>query len=496
MAKAPALREGERRATARLAGVAAVAAGLVLVAAFARPAQPDTALVSRVVPPPTGSSYFGFTYLLFDSADPVWGDSRPFTERVQDAIQYELAGKTPTFLTVWTPWQHPDAPGEPMAPFSEALPDIAKVREVIGDGGLIYLDWNLGQSTATLAGITTHDIATGKLDGYIRRYARDVRAYGKPLLVRLFNGEFNGSWWVGISPWADPRVTTGDFVNAWRRVVDIFRAVGANNVSWAWTPNAYPSDGPLANIDRNIGAYWPGDDYVDWAGADFYDVGSPNWLDGPYSFAVAHHKPFIVAEFGIRHEWSSVPPSQWGAWIASAFDYFESHPAIAAITYFNLNNRRAATHVPWDPTRDVFTYGGKVSYTPNLNDHDSRLIAGGAAIRALYAQRISSSRYVSTVASQAVDATPQPASFALLATVVRSGRAVMRWQANLAADSFDVAVARDGGQSRVLVAHLARSSYPLWGKPGERLRVRIRVRDVFDAVSAWSAPMTVRFPRR
>src|SRR4051794_6379226 len=66
-----------------------------------------------------------------------------------------VAGKTPTFLTVWTPWQHEDLPGEPMVPFGDALSDIAKVRGVVGDQGLIYLDWNLGQSRYTDLGITT-----------------------------------------------------------------------------------------------------------------------------------------------------------------------------------------------------------------------------------------------------------------------------------------------------------------------------------------------------
>lgn len=175
----------------------------------------------------------------------------------------------------------------------------------------MYFDWNVTPTTLANGGITTHDIAAGALDGYIRRYARDVKEYGRPLLIRLFNGEFNGSWWYGVSPRANLNLTTRDFVEAWRRVVDIFRAVGAGNVSWAWVVNSYPNEaGGQPGIDRNIGAYYLGDDYVDWVGADVYDVGAPSWLDDPYAFAVAHGKPVFISEFAIRHEWSGLTATQ------------------------------------------------------------------------------------------------------------------------------------------------------------------------------------------
>lgn|SRR5262245_17412951 len=57
--------------------------------------------LTRLLPPPDGQAYFGFTFRLWDSTDPAVGDSRPFDERIQDSIQNELAGKTPTFLNVW-----------------------------------------------------------------------------------------------------------------------------------------------------------------------------------------------------------------------------------------------------------------------------------------------------------------------------------------------------------------------------------------------------------
>ena len=85
----------------------AVAGAVVLVSlaaasgAAAKPARSAAGGLTRLLPPPDGKAYFGFTFRLWDSSDPVYGDSRPFAARIQDSIQTELAGKTPTTWLVW-----------------------------------------------------------------------------------------------------------------------------------------------------------------------------------------------------------------------------------------------------------------------------------------------------------------------------------------------------------------------------------------------------------
>ena len=66
---------------------------------------------------------------------------------------------------------------------------------------------------------------------------------------------------------------------------------------------------------ENIAVYYPGDSYVDWAGADTYDYAPPSWLDSPYAFAVAHDKPFFIAEWGVRHSSSTLTPAEEQAWL-------------------------------------------------------------------------------------------------------------------------------------------------------------------------------------
>jgi PASTA domain-containing protein/glycosyl hydrolase family 26 len=385
-------------------------AGAVLLVVTAAPSSAASSTTGRVqrstglarlLPPPDGKAYFGFTFRLWDTSDPAQGDARPSPARIRDSIQYELAGKAPTFLTVWAPWQYPDESGKPLVPFSDpSVSDfVAKVESVTGAHSLTYLDWNLASTTAKNGGITTKDIASGALDGYIRQYARDLKAFANPVLVRLFGGEFNGSWWYGQSPRANPSLTPADFISAWRRVVDIFRQAGASNVSFAWIANTYPPE-PVDWVDRDIDAYYPGDAYVDWVGSDIEDFAAPNWLDPIYSFATAHAKPFFLAEFGLRFDGSTLTPAQDQAWLGSMFDYFESHPDIKAINYFNYNSR--PDHgIPWDASRAVYLYGGQVNYLANVNDDDQRLLAeSGADFRGTYSRRIANSRYLSAILVQ------------------------------------------------------------------------------------------------
>jgi len=463
---------------------------LIAVAAISSVPAGRAAQLPRLVPQPDGRANFGFTFRLYDSPDPAWGDTRPFEQRISDSIQNELGGKTPTFLTVWTPWQHPEEPGKPFVPFSDALPDIAKVRNVVGDQGLIHLEWTLSLSSQGNGGLTVKDIRDGTVDAYIRAYARDVRNYGKPVLITPFVAEFNGAWWWAVSPDLNPGLTTDDFVQAWRRVVDIFRAVGASNVSWAWVVNSYPQ--PTA---EPVIAYWPGDDYVDWVGADIYDVSPPHWLDGPYGLAAEHHKPFFIGEFGIRHEFSVLTPTQQQGWLASMFDYFASHDDVKAISYFNYCYRPGAVHVKWDPARTVYLDGGQVNYQPNVNDLDSRLLAGGPDVQALFARLISSSRYVSTISTDTVDSNVEAGIADLLSIQVRGRFATLSWSGNLAADTYDVSVKRGSRPWATVVARIKGPSYQLRGKPRERVRVRVRARNVDGTAGPWTAPRTLGFGR-
>ncbi len=340
--------------------------------------------------PDDGKAYFGFTMNIEDQTDPDFGDLRPLADRLCDSIYYELDGKKPTVIKVQSEWI---AYSGDLQPFSVALADIQKVQAAGGSSIVPFVEWE-----ANWAGhddqnvLSTKEIAAGTFDDYIRSYAQEVIAYGKPLFIRPICGEFNGNWWRWCSPKANPTLTAADFVGAWQHVVDIFREEGVTNVAWVWTPtDALPS---YNYADPNWQAYYPGDDYVDWVGGDTYMATTPkipDIFDNLYQFGVDHRKPFFLAEFGIRAKEFSYPAELYPDWMQDKFNYFVTHPNIKAVMYFNRNGRTQTVGA------EVFMYDRKVSYVPNVDDDDFRLLAGGPSMRSLFAREISDSRYLSSL---------------------------------------------------------------------------------------------------
>ena len=102
-------------------------------------------------------------------------------------------------------------------------------------------------------------IARGTYDEYLRSFADSVRAFGHPVIVG-FAHEMNAPWY----PWGFGRLPPSAFIAAWRHIVTLFRAQGADNVTWLWTLQAdEPGTGPIAS-------WWPGAKYVTWIGIDGY----------------------------------------------------------------------------------------------------------------------------------------------------------------------------------------------------------------------------------
>jgi hypothetical protein len=102
-------------------------------------------------------------------------------------------------------------------------------------------------------------IAAGDYDRYLRSYADAVRNYRHAVVIG-FGHEMNAPWYSWGYGSVSPRV----FVSAWRHMVSLFRAEGADNVTWLWTINQDRANtGPIAD-------WWPGSQYVTWVGIDGY----------------------------------------------------------------------------------------------------------------------------------------------------------------------------------------------------------------------------------
>jgi mannan endo-1,4-beta-mannosidase len=144
--------------------------------------------------------------------------------------------------------------------------------------------------------ISLAEIAAGRYDAYLSSYAETVRTYRHPVIVS-FGHEMNGNWYS----WGYRHTSPATFVAAWRHIVNLFRALGARNVTWLWTVNIINNtqNGTIPPPAR----WWPGSSYVTWVGIDGYYL-EPDWqfapLFGPTiaSVRTLTQDPILIAETG------------------------------------------------------------------------------------------------------------------------------------------------------------------------------------------------------
>jgi hypothetical protein len=172
-------------------------------------------------------------------------------------------------------------------------------------------------------GGTLQDAAAGSYRPYYQQAAQILagsRRSDEVIYVRM-GEEFNGSW----MPWSAVG-REQHFINAYRHFVEVFRSV-SNRFRFEWNVNVRET-----RMDP-IDAY-PGDDYVDVIGMDFYYnikwnpadpvtawdemVSSPYGLQWLEEFAAAHKKPTAYPEWGVNYDGA-------GPYIASAAKWFANH---------------------------------------------------------------------------------------------------------------------------------------------------------------------------
>lgn len=185
------------------------------------------------------------------------------------------------------------------------------------------------------------NITRGDHDGRIRAWARALRAYGYPVLLRPMC-EMNGNWtsWSGVANGNSPQ----DYIPAWRHIHDIFVAEGAASVKWVWSPNA---DTSTVEAQKTFDTYYPGDSYVDYVGLNGYNWGTMTKSSGyssvwqslsqvfGFSYDIAASrtdKPVMISETA-----STELGGSKASWITDAFTTLPVRfPRVASITWFNV----------------------------------------------------------------------------------------------------------------------------------------------------------------
>ena len=229
---------------------------------------------------------------------------------------------------------------------------------------------------------TIAQINSGAADAIFAKAANYWKTYGFTIMLRPFV-EFDNPAAVYS---AMPNSGNGNvnscgspFINAWQRMVNIFHQNGATNVGFWWTPEE--------GYNRScVNVSYPGDAYVDWTGADWYNtclVGNTSQYCTPLhsgwasfaelfnytamgSAAQAQHdlwgprKPFVIGETASWYDSNS--PNSKGDWFRNIPAGAKNMLYLRGITFYDadvsavegaLNNFRVDY-----PTSNTSVYAG------------------------------------------------------------------------------------------------------------------------------------------
>jgi mannan endo-1,4-beta-mannosidase len=250
---------------ARLVVLAAVVIAAASVAfAISRTASstpsPARVSVARAVLPTRLASYLG-----------VYAAGTPHA--YQSVAHFAMAtGRRPNLVGYYSGWREPF-----MTSFAET------VRR---HGAIPIL-----QIDPTYASVPK--IAVGGYDGYLRSFADSVRDFRHAVVIG-FGHEMNAPWYS----WGYGHVKASTFVAAWRHIVSLFRARGADNVTWLWTINQdLERTGPVVS-------WWPGPRYVSWVGIDGYYYRPADTFASVFGKTIAQvrvftSKPVLLSETAV-----------------------------------------------------------------------------------------------------------------------------------------------------------------------------------------------------
>jgi hypothetical protein len=183
-------------------------------------------------------------------------------------------------------------------------------------------------------GVSMKSIASGSWDSYIRSYAEQIRRFRYRVIIG-FAPEMNGNWYS----WGYGRTPSTEYVAAWRHVVNVFRAAGATNVTWLWIVSETDSARPA------LSQWWPGSDYVTWAGIDGYFYSASENFKSVFGTALSEirsitNKPVFIPET------AAGPGPQQANQIKELFEAVKQYNLVGMI-WFDQHQDDGKYHLDW-----------------------------------------------------------------------------------------------------------------------------------------------------
>lgn len=172
-----------------------------------------------------------------------------------------------------------------------------------------------------------HDIAektaTGFYDEIILQFAAWAKTIDRPIYLRIgyeFDGAHNE---------LEPKI----YVKAYRKIVDMLRNQGVDNIAYVWHSYAAP---PYQG--HPISAWYPGDNYVNWMGVSVfghpYEGELTQYSLTVLKYAKEHHKPVMICESNPIRGIATDSSQAWNDWFVNFFS-FVYNKNIKAISFIN-----------------------------------------------------------------------------------------------------------------------------------------------------------------
>jgi hypothetical protein len=207
--------------------------------------------------------------------------------------------------------------------WDDAVPD-EREAETIANGRIPIVSFN-GRRDGSL--VSWASVASGAEDARLRAIASGFEALGRTSFVIYHQNPDKDSPEFG---------TPEEYRAAYRHVVDVFRLVGSGHVTFAWTMRS-PS------FPARADEFYPGDDVVDWIGANAYNYADPSnggrWLSlrallsDFVSWSRPHHKLLMVPEFASIEDPND--STRKANWLSDAVGALRELADVRAVAYFD-----------------------------------------------------------------------------------------------------------------------------------------------------------------
>ncbi|MEO1514076.1 MAG: glycosyl hydrolase [Bacteroidota bacterium] len=202
-------------------------------------------------------------------------------------------------------------------------------------------------------------LAEGELDKDIKHLSKFFREFPSSTFYLRIGYEFDGEW---------NDYYPGEFVKAYRYLVDGLRKRKVTNVKYVWHACASPIDDIIEGYKEDLMPYYPGDEYVDWLAISWFlppqvgPVGSSQkeLSDELVAIARLKNKPLMIAESANqgysnsdltkrniteildgkagRDRLSKSADQIWAEWYAPLFAWMEENgDVVKAFSYINAN---------------------------------------------------------------------------------------------------------------------------------------------------------------